>query len=102
MRGPDQRHEDVLERALLRLQVAELEAAAGDLAQQARDACLLAVGLEAEDQRHAVVGQRQLNRRPAAGGTASRLSVQVQAQFLAAQLAHQRAPCPPPGSARPC
>ncbi len=50
----------------------------------------LGVVVEGEHQRHALVGQRRASRRPARPAPASSFSQQVQAQFLAPQLADQR------------
>ena len=71
------------------------------LLDEPRDAAMLALRLIGVDQRVTVVGKREV-----IGGKRRRdrgkLLLQLEFHLLLAELAHQRRPCPRPGSSRPC
>src|SRR4029453_2521520 len=81
-------HEDVLERALLRVEVGEFDAEIAQTPQKRRDAGALVDGVEDVLEHAAVILQRQV---PAAerGGDGRERRAQMQGELLLAELLHQ-------------
>ena len=85
---PHQADEDVLERALRRLQVAEPDVGAGEVVEQRGDAGALALGVVGVDQLLAARRQRELVAREVVRDRVERV-VQLQRELLLAELVHQ-------------